>query len=203
MKKVFITLVAAFLCLGARAQENDGFLTHVYMPVDAGISFSSMEGVGGAFYMRASLEYRFNIHKGLFILGELDTRTHPYKAGSLVYGNVQAGDAAYIDLLIGPGYRWALSDSFKLAFSLQGGASILSFKEVSEVTPEGKYTLSPVDKWYPAAKAGLMAEYYIDPAFCLFLAAGVPVTRIPVEPASMDPFVFFPTLSIGFNMALQ
>ena len=200
MKRFLITLAVILSCLAAGAQDNSR--SAFFLPVDAGVSFSSRNGVGGAFYMRACLEYRLHMDKGLFFMAELDTRTHPYKAGGLVLGNVQAGDAAYVDLLVGPGYRWALTDSFKLAFSLQGGASNLAIKEVAAGAGEGNYSLTGVEKWYPTAKLGMMVEYYLNPTIDLFLAGGCPVTRVPVETASADPFVFFPTVSVGFNMLL-
>ena len=36
----------------------------------------------------------------------------------------------------------------------------------------------------------------------MFVAAGVPATCVPYAPSSVDPLVFFPTVSAGFNMAL-
>ena len=202
MKKILFALVAGLACLTARAQE-DSFLTHLYLPVDAGASFSSRTGIGGAFYMRASLEYRFDVLRGPFIVGELDTRTHPYSDGAIVCGNVRTGDAAFTDILIGPGWRWAFSDTWKAALAIQGGVSSLSLKEVAGVTATGDYDLSGIDKWYPAAKASLMLEFYLNPALDLFLAVGLPVTKVPYAPASTDPFVLFPTVSAGFSMALQ
>ena len=205
MKKVFIILAAIVSTIVVNAQENDSFLKHMYLPVDAGVSFSSMEGIGGAFYMRASLEYRFNIHKGLFIVGELDTRTHPYSNRAITTGNVNAGDAAFTDILIGPGYRAMLSDAFKLAFALQGGATNMAWKEVKPVvgTLDARYELLPYDRWAPCAKASIMMEYYLNPSFDLFLNVGVPATFVPLEIASYDPLVLFPTFSIGFSMALE
>lgn len=202
MKKILFFFAAALACLTARAQE-DSFLTHLYLPVDAGASFSSRGGIGGAFYMRASLEYRFDVHRGPFIVGELDTRTHPYSADAIVCGNVRTGDAAFTDILIGPGWRWAFSDTWKATLALQGGISSLGLKEVAGVTPGGKYDLAGIDKWYPAAKASIMLEFYLNPALDLFLAVGLPVTKVPYAPASADPFVLFPTVSAGFSMALQ
>ena len=207
MKKILFFFAAALACLTARAQE-DSFLTHLYLPVDAGASFSSRGGIGGAFYMRASLEYRFDVHRGPFIVGELDTRTHPYSADAIVCGNVRTGDAAYTDILIGPGWRWAFSDTWKAALALQGGVSSLGLKEVARVWPTDDhdlvtYDLASIGKWYPAAKASLMLEFYLNPALDLFLAVGLPVTKVPYAPASADPFVLFPTVSAGFSMALQ
>ena len=183
----------------------------MYLPVDAGASFSTMEGVGGAFYMRASLEYRFNIHKGLFIVGELDTRTHPYANKAITTGNVVAGDAAFTDILIGPGYRAMLSDSFKLAFALQGGATNMAYKEVKPAVGasvsalDARYELLPREQWTACAKASLMAEYYLNPSFDIFLNVGLPATIVPHEIASAaySAFVLFPTVSIGFSMALE
>ena len=202
MKRILFVLAAALACLTARAQE-DSFLTHLYLPVDAGASFSSRSGIEGAFYMRASLEYRFDVHRGPFIVGELDTRTHPFSAGAIVCGNVRTGDAAYTDILIGPGWRWAFSDTWKAALAIQGGASSLALKEVAALNPDGTYDLSGIDRWYPSAKASLMVEFYLNPALDLFLSFGMPVSKVPYEPASTDPFVLFPTVSAGFSMALQ
>lgn len=207
MKKILFAFAAALTCLLARAQE-DSFLTHLYLPVDAGVSLSSRAGIDGAFYMRASLEYRFDVHKGPFIVGELDTRTHPYSADAIVCGNVRTGDAAFTDILIGPGWRWALSDSWKVAMALQGGASSLGLKEVARVWPTDdsdlvQYDLDSIDKWYPAAKVSVMLEFYLNPALDLFLSVGLPVTKVPYAPAGSDPFVLFPTVSAGFSMALQ
>ena len=196
MKKLFISLAAGLVCLAASAQGR------MFLPVDAGATFSAQPGIGGAFYMRACLEYRFNIEKGFFITGELDTRTHPYTREGIMIGNVDAGDAAYTDILIGPGWRFSFSDRFKLALSLQGGVSNAAFKSVEASGLEGRYNLKSVDKWYPAAKAGAMFEIYVNPLFDIFLAAGLPVTQVPYFSSSMDPIVLFPTVSIGFSMAL-
>lgn len=205
MKKLTVTLLAAVLTLSAAAQEKDSFLSHMFLPVDAGVSFSAMDGIDGAFYMRASLEYRFNILKGPFILAELDTRTHPYSGSVITTANVAAGDAAFTDILLGAGWRFMLSDSFKLAVGLQGGASNMAYKEVSADKDilNGKFTLLGHDRWAPTAKASLMAEYYLNPSFDLFLGVGLPVTSVPNVSSSMDPIVLFPTVSIGFNMALE
>ncbi|MBP5637368.1 MAG: hypothetical protein J6X25_07635 [Bacteroidales bacterium] len=202
MKKIVIAIAAALISLSAAAQ--DSFMSHMFLPVDAGVSFSSRDGIGGAFYMRASLEYRPNIHKGLFVLAELDTRTHPYSDGGVVWGNAQSGDAAFVDILVGPGWRFMLSDSFKIAVGLQAGVSNVAVKEVSLASgAPGMYDLGGLDKWSMAVKASAMLEYYLNPSFDLFLGLGLPATRVPVETAGMDPFVFFPTLSVGFNMALE
>ena len=209
MKRVVISLFAIFSVVLASAQQKDSFLHHMYLPVDAGASFSSIDGIGGAFYMRASLEYRFNIHKGLFLVGELDTRTHPYTNNAITTGNVVAGDAAFTDILIGPGYRVMLSDNFKLAFALQGGATNMAYKEVKPAVGasiealDGRYELLPREQWAPCAKASVMMEYYLNPSFDLFLCAGVPATFVPLEIASSDPLTLFPTVSIGFSMALE
>ena len=199
MKKLFITIACAVLCLAAGAQEKHP----VFIPVDFGATFSSMNGIEPAFYMRAAVEYRFNHLKGPFILAELDTRTHAYKDGVITTANVSAGDAAFTDILIGPGWRFMLSDSFKIAVSLQGGASNMAYKEVKSVNPlYGKFALEGHDYWAVAVKTGVMAEYYLNPLFDLFLAVGLPATFVPLETSSADPLVFFPTVSIGFNMAL-
>ncbi|MBQ2107928.1 MAG: hypothetical protein II475_04505 [Bacteroidales bacterium] len=211
MKKVLMIMVAIASTIVASAQQKDSFLSHMYLPVDAGASFSTLEGVGGAFYMRASLEYRFNIHKGLFIVGELDTRTHPYTNKAITTGNVVAGDAAFTDILIGPGYRAMLSDSFKLAFALQGGVTNMAYKEVKPAVGasisalDARYELLPREQWTACAKASLMAEYYLNPSFDIFLNLGLPATFVPHEIASAtySAFVLFPTVSIGFSMALE
>ncbi|MBO4742676.1 MAG: hypothetical protein J5533_03480 [Bacteroidales bacterium] len=205
MKKIIVIAAAALIAVCASAQEKDSFLSHMFLPVDAGISFSSMDGIDGAFYMRASLEYRFNIHKGPFILAELDTRTHPYSGAVITTANVAAGDAAFTDILLGAGWRFMLSPSFKLALGLQGGASNMAYKEVSAGKDilNGKFELLPHDRWAPSGKASLMIEYYLNPSFDLFLGAGLPITSVPYESSSMDPIVFFPTVSLGFNMALE
>lgn len=205
MKKLVVALCAAFLALSASAQEKESFLSHMFLPVDAGVSFCTLDGIDGAFYMRASLEYRFNIHKGPFILAELDTRTHPYSGSVITTANVAAGDAAFTDILLGAGWRFMLSDSFKLAVGLQGGASNMAYKEVAadKEILTGKFTLIGHDYWSATAKASLMVEYYLNPSFDLFLGAGFPVTSVPNVSSSMDPIVMFPTVSIGFNMALE
>lgn len=202
MKKLVILLAAALVSFSAAAQ--DSFMSHMFLPVDAGASFSTRDGIGGAFYMRASLEYRPNIQKGLFVLAELDTRTHPYSYGGVVWGNAQSGDAAFVDILVGPGWRFMLSDTFKIAVGLQGGVSNVAVKEVSLAsgTP-GMYDLGGLDKWSMAVKASAMLEFYLTPSFDLFLGLGLPATFVPDETASANPVVLFPTLSIGFNMALQ
>ena len=202
MKRLVILIAAALVSLSAAAQ--DSFLSHVFVPMDAGVTFSSRNGIGGAFYMRASLEYRPNIQKGLFVLAELDAHTHPYTAGGVKWVNVSSGDAALTDILIGPGWRFMISDSFKLALALQGGVSNFAVKEVSPSSATlGKYDLIGHDKWPLAVKASAMVEYYLTPTFDLFLGLGLPATFVPDEEASADPLALFPTLSIGFNMALQ
>ena len=202
MKKIFAAAVAVLLSLAALAQEGDSFFKHSYLPVEFGASFCPTDGIGGAFYMRACLEYRFDVAKGPFIAAEFDTRTHPYSK-SIIWGNASAGDAAYTDLLLGPGWRFSFSDSFKIALSLQGGASCMAMKEVDLATDPGKYLLKPLEKWYPAAKTGIMLEYYLNPAFDLFVSGSLTTTRIPNETASMDPWVLFPTVCVGFSMALE
>ena len=198
MKKMLAIAACAIIGLSAAAQEKHP----LYLPVDFGASFSTMDGIGAAFYMRASLEYRVNYLKGLFFLAELDTRTHPYTNAAISTANVTAGDAAVTDILIGPGWRFMLSDSFKIAVSLQGGASNLAYKEVAASGAPGKYELKGHDFWAPVGKLGFMFEYYINPVLDLFVAAGVPVTAVPLETASVNPLVLFPTVSAGFNMAL-
>ena len=198
MKKLLAIAACAIIGLSAAAQEKHP----LYLPVDFGASFSTMDGIGTAFYMRASLEYRVNYLKGLFFLAELDTRTHPYTNAAISTANVTAGDAAVTDILIGPGWRFMLSDSFKIAVSLQGGASNLAYKEVAASGTPGKYELKGHDFWAPVGKLGFMFEYYINPVLDLFVAAGVPVTAVPLETASVNPLVLFPTVSAGFNMAL-
>ncbi len=202
MKRLVIFLAAALVSLSAAAQ--DSFLSHMFLPVDAGVTFATHDAIGGAFYMRASLEYRPNIHKGLFVLAELDTHTNPYSSGGVVWGNVQSGDAAFTDILIGPGWRFMLSDSFKIALALQGGTTNMAIKEVSSAsgTP-GMYDLKGLDEWQFAAKASAMFEYYLNPSFDLFLGVGLPATFVHNEQASAHPLVLFPTLSLGFNMALE
>lgn len=202
MKKTFVALFIGLISIFAQAQDKQGAESRMFLPVDAGVSLSSRPGIGGAFYMRACLEYRFNLLEGLFITGELDTRTHPYSDGGIVLGNAASGDAAYTDILLGPGWRFMVSDRFKVALSLQGGVSSVAVKEVSPSTAPGSFDLVGRDKLYPAAKLGMMLEYYINPLFDLFLSAGLPATKAPVETASADPFVLFPTVSIGFSMAL-
>ena len=198
MKKMLAIAACAIIGLSAAAQEKHP----LYLPVDFGASFSTMDGIGAAFYMRASLEYRVNYLKGLFFLAELDTRTHPYTNAAISTANVTAGDASVTDILIGPGWRFMLSDSFKIAVSLQGGASNLAYKEVAASGAPGKYELKGHDFWAPVGKLGFMFEYYINPVLDLFVAAGVPVTAVPLETASVNPLVLFPTVSAGFNMAL-
>ncbi|MCR5018797.1 MAG: hypothetical protein K6A64_08380 [Bacteroidales bacterium] len=200
MKKIVIACVAALISLCAAAQ--DSFLSHMFLPVDAGVSLSARDGIGGAFYMRASLEYRPNIHKGLFVLAELDTRTHPYDENGIQYTNVAQGDAAFTDILIGPGWRIMFSDQFKLALGLQGGVSFLTLKEVSKASTT-EYALEGVDKTYMAVKGSAMLEYYLNPSFDLFLGIGLPATFVPYISYSADPLVLFPTFSVGFNMALE
>ena len=199
MKKMLAIAACAIIGLTCAAQEKHP----LYLPVDFGASFATMDGIGAAFYMRASLEYRFNYLKGPFILAELDTRTHPYKNAAISTANVSAGDAAVTDILIGPGWRFMLSDSFKIAVSLQGGASDLAYKEVAAYDgTSSKYELKGHDYWAPIVKLGFMFEYYINPVLDLFVAAGFPVTAVPLVTSSMDPIVLFPTVSAGFNMAL-
>lgn len=198
MKKLLAIAACAIIGLSAAAQEKHP----LYLPVDFGASFSTMDGIGAAFYMRASLEYRVNYLKGLFFLAELDTRTHPYTNAAISTANVTAGDAAVTDILIGPGWRFMLSDSFKIAVSLQGGVSNLAYKEVAASGAPGRYELKGHDFWAPVGKLGFMFEYYINPVLDLFVAAGVPVTAVPLETASVNPLVLFPTVSAGFNMAL-
>ena len=200
MKKIVLALAAALISLSAFAQ--DSFLSHMFLPVDAGVSLAAQDGIGGAFYMRASLEYRPNIHKGLFVLAELDTRTHSYDENGIQYTNVAQGDAAFTDILIGPGWRFMFSDQFKVALALQGGVSLLNLKEVSMANAT-EYKVSGVDKTYVAAKASAMLEYYLNPSFDLFLGLGFPVTSVPMITSSADPLVLFPTISVGFNMALE
>ena len=202
MKKLFFSLLAGLLCLSATAQSPQDTQPRFFLPVDAGASFCTRDGVEAAFYMRACLEYRFDLQKGFFVTGEIDTRTHPYTSGGVILGNAASGDIAYVDILLGPGWRFMLSDRFKIALALQGGVTNAAIKEVKPSNTSGKYNLDTVDKWYPAAKAGMMLEYYINPLFDLFLAAGFPAAKIPVESASTDPFVLFPTVSVGFSMAL-
>lgn len=203
MKKLSALLAAALLGIAAFAQDGDAFLKHMYLPVDAGASLSCRDAIGPAFYMRASLEYRFNMHKGPFIVAELDTRTHPYTTGGVQLGNVRAGDIAFTDILIGPGWRFAASENFKIALAIQGGVSNVALKEVAPASTPGQYILNGLEKWPVAGKASMMLEYYLNPAFDLFFNLGLPVTAVPVETSSMDPFVLFPTVSIGFSMALQ
>ena len=202
MKKLFISIAAALFCICASAQDSQQPASRFFLPVDAGTTFSSQNGIDAAFYMRACLEYRFNLLKGLFITGELDTRTHPFANGGVVWGNVEAGDIAYTDVLLGPGWRFMFSERFKLAISLQGGVSNAAFKEVTPGSNEGRYILKAQEEWYPAAKAGAMFEIYINPLFDIFIAAGLPVTCVPQETMSTDPYVMFPTVSVGFSMAL-
>ena len=202
MKRLFILLVAGLLSLAVSAQEASSSRSRMFLPVDAGISLAARDAIGPAFYMRACLEYRMDVNKGLFITGELDTRTHPHTDGGIVLGNAAAGDAAFTDILLGPGWRFMFSERFKFALSLQGGASTVMLKEVAPAEGSGRYNLTGRSKWYGAAKAGTMLEFYINPLFDLFLAAGLPVTFVPVETMSADPAVIFPTLSIGFSMAL-
>ena len=200
MKKIVIALVAALVSVSAFAQ--DSFLSHMFLPVDAGVSLAAQDGIGGAFYMRASLEYRPNIHKGLFVLAELDTRTHTYDEDGIKYTNVAQGDAAFTDILIGPGWRFMFSDQFKVVLALQGGVSLLNLKEVS-MANKTEYALTNSDRTFFAAKASAMLEYYLNPSFDLFLGLGFPVTKVPMITASADPLVLFPTISLGFNMALE
>lgn len=203
MKKLLATVACTLVFFSAGAQDNDKH--PLFIPVDLGASFASMDGVSGAFYMRAAVEYRFNHLKGAFILAELDTRTHPYKDAQMTTANVTAGDAAFTDILIGPGWRFMLSDSFKIAVSLQGGVSNMAFKEVQpnvNTHTDASYTLIGHDYWAAAAKAGIMLEYYLNPVFDLFVGAGLPVTFVPYFASSADPLVLFPTVSAGFNMAL-
>lgn len=200
MKKIVIALAAALISLSAAAQ--DSFLSHMFLPVDAGVSLSARDGIGGAFYMRASLEYRPNIYKGLFVLAELDTRTHTYNENGISYTNVAQGDAAFTDILIGPGWRFMFSDKFKLALGLQGGVSFLTLKEVSKASAT-EYALEGVDKTYMAVKGSAMLEYYLNPSFDLFLGIGLPATFVPYISSGTDPMVLFPTFSVGFNMALE
>lgn len=202
MKRLLIVMLAVLMSLAANAQEGS-FMSHLYLPVDAGVSFGGKPGIGGAFYMRASLEYRPNVHKGLFVVAELDTRTHPYTDGGIVSGNVAAGDGAFTDILIGPGWRFMCSDSFKIALALQGGATNLAYKEVATEMVNNKYVLNGRDYWSAAAKGSVMFEYYLNPKFDLFLNVGVPACMVPMEYASMDELVFFPTVSLGFIMALE
>ena len=203
MKKI-ITIIALFASLTAGAQQADSFFKHTYLPVVFGASFCTTPGIGGAFYMRACLEYRFDVAKGLFVAAEFDTRTHPFSGKSIypLFSNVDAGDAAFTDLLIGPGWRFSCSDSFKIALSLQGGASNIAMKQVAAAS-EGFYNLKPLEFWRPAAKVGVMLEYYLNPAFDLFVSGSMTTTQIPYSPASMDPFVLFPTVCVGFSMALE
>jgi len=187
------------MCIAAGAQEKHP----IFVPVDFGATFSSMDGIESAFYMRASVEYRFDYIKGPFILAELDTRTHPFSGSVITTGNVGAGDAAFTDLLVGPGWRFMLSDTFKIAVALQGGASNMAYKTVAaELASDGKYVLNGNDFWAPAAKASIMVEYYLNPLFDLFIGVGLPATFVPVETYSSNPMVLFPTVSAGFNMAL-
>ena len=202
MKKLLATLACALLVITAGAQEEKH---PFYIPVDFGASFASYDGISGAFYMRAAVEYRFNYLKGAFILAELDTRTHPYKDALMTTANVTAGDAAFTDILIGPGWRFMLSDSFKIAVALQGGASNMAYKEVKPnagTKSEADYTLIGHDYWAPAAKASVMFEYYLNPVFDLFVGAGLPATLVPYFASSADPLVLFPTISAGFTLAL-
>ncbi|MBR5042460.1 MAG: hypothetical protein IKX67_04410 [Bacteroidales bacterium] len=204
MKKLITAVAALMVCLGAKAQETDSFFKHMYLPVDFGASLCTTDGIGGAFYMRACLEYRFNVAKGPFIAAEFDTRTHAYSKGSIVLGNAAAGDAAYTDLLVGPGWRFSCSDSFKIALSLQGGASNLAMKEVAEASAAGKYALKPLERWYASAKTNLMLEYYLNPAFDLYASASLTATQYPnVTFGGMDPIGLFPTFCLGFSMALE
>ena len=191
MKKLFVTLACVILCISAGAQEEKHPL---YIPVDFGATFGTMDGVGAAFYMRAAVEYRFDYLKGLFILAELDS--------AITTANVSAGDAAFTDILIGPGWRFMLSDKFKIAVSLQGGAANMAYKEVAASSKPDMYELKGHDYWSPMAKAGVMLEYYLNPVFDLFVAAGVPACFVPNWPSSVDTFTLFPTVSAGFNMAL-
>ena len=199
MKKLFAILVCTVMCIAAGAQEKHP----LYIPVDFGATFSTMNGIEGAFYMRSAVEYRFDYLKGPFILAELDTRTHPYTGSAITTANVSAGDAAFTDILVGPGWRFMLSEKFKIALSLQGGVTNMAYKEVvAPANHADKYVLKGHDKWSPIGKAGVMLEYYLNSVFDLFVAAGVPVTTVPLETASSDPVVLFPTVSAGFNMAL-
>ena len=201
MKKLFVIIICAVMGCAAGAQEKHP----LFIPVDLGASFATMDNIGGAFYMRAAVEYRLDYLKGLFFLMELDTRTHPYTNAAITTANVSAGDAAFTDILIGPGWRFMLSDSFKIAVSLQGGVSNMAYKEVKPnggILPDGSYSLIGHDYWSATGKASVMLEYYLSPVFDLFVAAGVPATCVPNFASSMDPLVFFPTVSAGFNMAL-
>lgn len=153
--------------------------------------------------MRACLEYRFNTARGLFIAGEIDTYTNPYDNTSIFDGNVTAGDAAFNDILIGPGYRVAVTDKFKLAFSAQAGAANMGIKEVGVSSAPGKFVLTPRSQWVPCLKAGVMVEFFLTEVFDVYLSIGVPMTLTPLEISKDRNPVLFPTVSAGFSLPLQ
>ena len=70
---------------------------------------------------------------------------------------------------------------------------------------DARYELLPREQWTACAKASVMAEYYLNPSFDIFLNIGLPATFVPLEIASAtySAFVLFPTVSIGFSMALE
>lgn len=175
MKKLFITTLLAVVSAAVMAQTNTdeikpGFWEHVYMPIEIGMSMSGNRKEENSFHVVTSLEYRPDRTKGVFYVLEMDEHTHPYKDLELEATNVVEGDAQYLDLHLGAGWRQPVMSHVNFYVLAQAGGTNSTLKHMSQ-TDGTSYHLSNNSLWVPSAKAAIGVEYVFSPSLNIFMKA--------------------------------
>jgi len=185
-RKRLLPVLLLGLAISANAEEpadtteSYDFWQHVYFPLEAGISLSPDSHQKHAFYISTSLEYRIHRTRGWFFVIEYDEHTHEYNCPDLTVTNATVGDAQYMDILVGAGWRHPVHRKWSLTALLQGGTTWSHLKHVVPAVGS-TYHLIGHNRWVPAVKTTMGLEYVFNADFNLFLNVGYVNHLKPVQ----------------------
>lgn len=174
LRKVLAVVLFLLLPLGLAAQTDDpddgkgSLWEKFYMPIEMGAAISPRATEGNAYQVNTSVEFRTDRSRGAFFVVEYDEHTHPYTDLSLSATNVVEGDAQYMDVLLGAGWRKPLMKHVAVYALAQAGVTYSTLKNMS-LTDGTAYHLTDNDCTIPSGKASLGVEYVFSPSYNLFL----------------------------------
>ncbi|MGN0187798.1 MAG: hypothetical protein ACI392_08675 [Paludibacteraceae bacterium] len=169
------------------------FFSRLYIPCEIGVSYCPSGMLKPGYTLKVALEWRHNQAKGLYYCLIYNDRALGYSEQLPIGSNLTKGKAHFSDVIIGPGYRFAVCKNFCIATLLQVGVSICEYNSVSTsslINPknpsEPLYDLEDRMCITPALRLSAYFEYYLFKTFALFLSAGYT--------QQLQPTPFSPTL---------
>ena len=155
------------------------FFSRLYIPCEIGVAYSPAGMLKPGYTLKVALEWRHSQAKGLYYCLIYNDRALGYSDQLPIGSNLTKGKAHFSDVIIGPGYRFAVCKNFRIATLLQAGVSICEYNSVipsSLTNPENPseplYDLEDRMNITPVLRLSAYFEYYLFKTFALFLSAG-------------------------------